>query len=454
MPSQGGPVTANAGNRGSSSPASPPRLTRRERAAQAVEGRKPEVATSRMVTEFERRYGANLFTRWLNNKDVVLRESLHGENFFTRWRRAQTTDLVYKFRSWNRLRSPYRYIRCFTPLGFLKSDIVRRMVFPDLTFLATTSTTLCIYNSVIAEPGWVLSLPIEPFTITSMAVGLLVTFRTQTSYGRYNEARLLWNVTASRSRELCSRILARIPCSPTSESTLISRQRIHGAKLAQTFPHALKYHVTVDGDNADLRAVISTTTPSQLIRSKKAECFQDELELIWDLDDPEEGAIVQRLIQANVHNWPMQVCQELSYLIGKAYTAPNPGGLGHPNSEGMDRMVLDLQQVTADCEQLIQTPIYTPYTVFSGRILYIWVHSVAFAMYPLIGPVVTPAISLFTGFLLLGIDDIGSRTEQPFDILPLWQYVANIDKDCVQLLKNSAILDKELMKQERGSGAA
>jgi len=230
------------------------------------------VATAKLAHDIQGKYGKTVLARLLTyNKDTVLRNSMHASSEFSRWRRAQTTDLVYKFRSWNRLRSPYRYLSCFTPLGFLKSDIVRRMVFPDLTFLAMTSSALCLYNEVVVDPSLVLLLPIEPFTITSMAVGLLVTFRTQTSYARYNEARQLWNVTASRSRELYSRILARVP-TPRDNGTVqseILRQRMYGAKLAQTFPHALKYHITVDGDNADLRSIITHTTSGQLIRQRK-----------------------------------------------------------------------------------------------------------------------------------------------------------------------------------------
>lgn len=419
---------------------------RKTRVREAVDARRPEVARARLIEELEqdRRWlFTSWFTSWLSEQDKVFRESLHETSFSGRWRRAQTTDLVYKHKSWNRLRGPYRYIKVFSAMGFLKSDIVRRLIFPDLTVLAFTSTSLCLYNTVIAQgPESMLMLPIEPFTVTSMAVGLLVTFRTQTSYNRYNQARLAWNRTVCRSRELCSRILARIPTPRANieRHPEILRKQIHGAKLAQTFAHALKYHITVDGDNSDLRSAITYSTAGSVILEKKRACFRDELELIWDFNDVEEREIVERLLDETVHNWPLQVCQELTHLNATAYCAPNPGGLGHPNSEGVDQLISSLQEVIVDSEHLIQTPIYTPYTVFTGRILYVWVNTVAFALYPLVGPVCTPVISVFTGFLMLGIDDIGSRVEQPFDILPLWQYVANLDKDCEQLMNNAKLL--------------
>ena len=37
---------------------------------------------------------------------------------------------------------------------------------------------------------------------------------------------------------------------------------------------------------------------------------------------------------------------------------------------------------------------------------------------------------------MLGIEDVGIRTEQPFDVLPLWQYVEAIDASCAQILNH------------------
>ena len=41
--------------------------------------------------------------------------------------------------------------------------------------------------------------------------------------------------------------------------------------------------------------------------------------------------------------------------------------------------------------------------------------------------------SIFVSFVLLGIEDIGVQIEEPFDVLPLWQYCDAIGASCDQL---------------------
>jgi len=217
----------------------------------------------------------------------------------------------------------------------------------------------------------------------------------------------------------------------------IVKKRELGSKLAQTFCHALKYHITTDGCNTDLRRAINFNLSDDKILMYKRDCFRDELQMIWDFEDEDERAIVDRLVQGDVHCWPVHVCQEISHLNATQYVTPNPGGVGPPNAEGVNQLVTSLQHIIASCEDINQTPIYTPYTVFTGRILYMWVHLLPFVFSGLAGPVASPVMSVCSAFLFLGIDDIGQRVEQPFSILPLWQFCDVIDRDCTQLVKNS-----------------
>jgi len=282
---------------------------------------------------------------------------------------------------------------------------------------------------------------LEPFSLSALAVGLLVTFRTQTSYGRYKEACQIWSSVRSSSRELCARILANVP-TPRSKASMtrdVLKKRDIGAKLAQTFCHTLKYHVTLDGGDADVMARVHDLR-EDCITACKRENLRDELQLIWDFDDDDDRAIVERLLHESVHCWPVQVCQEISHLNATIYVAPNPGGMGPPNAEGINQLVASLQQATAACESIIQAPIYTPYTIFTGRILYAWVHTLPLVFVGFMGPLGTTVPSVFSAFLFLGIDDIGQRVEQPFGILPLWDYCAQIDKDCGQIFQNARTL--------------
>merc|ERR1712217_473696 len=103
------------------------------------------------------------------------------------------TDPIYDFRRWRRLQDPWRYASNFAkPMEWVKSDVVRRLIIPDLPLVFLSSSALSAYNAFFAPPGYIFCLRPEPFMLTAIAIGLLVTFRTQTSYSRYSEAVRIW----------------------------------------------------------------------------------------------------------------------------------------------------------------------------------------------------------------------------------------------------------------------
>lgn len=62
------------------------------------------------------------------------------------------------------------------------------------------------------------------------------------------------------------------------------------------------------------------------------------------------------------------------------------------------------------------------------------------ALYPIMGPAATIPTSVVVSLFRYGLTDIGSRIEQPFENLPLWQYCDGIDAACKQHLTQHKIL--------------
>merc|ERR1719215_2618581 len=114
----------------------------------------------------------------------------------------------------------------------------------------------------------------------------------------------------------------------------------------------------------------------------------------------------------------------------------------------IDRSLLQFQQILGGCEKLLRTPIYTPYTRFTSRFLYMWCNALPLAMFPLVGPLGTAPVSLIISFFLLGIEDIGSRVENPYDVLPLWQYCQVVDSSIEQMLRHSEVLNQTTQSME------
>jgi ion channel-forming bestrophin family protein len=51
-------------------------------------------------------------------------------------------------------------------------------------------------------------VPAAPFNLTSFALSLLLVFRTNTSYSRWNEARKIWGGMLNRTRDISRQVSA------------------------------------------------------------------------------------------------------------------------------------------------------------------------------------------------------------------------------------------------------
>ena len=287
-------------------------------------------------------------------------------------------------------------------------------------------------------PGMLMLNDVLPFSMTALALGMLLTFRAQNCNARYQEARGLWGACVNESRATTARLLALAGSSDAAPR----RAATHAVKLVMTFPRTLKYHVTVDGFCPDLQ--IEREMADAEINAIKGEALRAELASIWDYSDPAEAAYVERLLQPAVGaNRPLHVLQEISELTAQVLSKPAAeGGLGlhavHTNE--IYRSVTRLTDVLGACERIYRTPIYTGYTRFAGRCVWLWTNLLPLALYPSLGPVGVVPSSMVVALFLYGLEDIGTRIEQPFDSLPLWQYCDGIEGSCKQLLAQHALL--------------
>eukprot|EP00913_Durusdinium_trenchii_P020505 g19263.t1 len=266
-----------------------------------------------------------------------------GSNAMMRWLRGTPIDVNYDFRRWRKHQVATRHILLWSPRNALRWDLLRRLLFPDLAWLGLNSSLLCLYNvHLMATASPILSVPLVTVTMPSFALGLLITFKTQSGYERFIEGRTLW------------------------EHLL----REHWQQLDGCNPHIQL------GDRAREEEVQRATTRA----------FQAELGRIWDMTCPEERAIVDRIL-TSAANRPLQILHELQHLN---------------SSETWSK------------------------TIREGGLK---------------GTLTVP-ITLVISFFMLGIEDIGSRVEQPFDVLPLWQYCEDIENSCNQLLEHSRMLGR------------
>jgi len=75
-------------------------------------------------------------------------------------------------------------------------------------------------------------------------------------------------------------------------------------------------------------------------------------------------------------------------------------------------------------------------------------------LWPIVGNA-TPIASVFVAWAMLGTEDIGVQVEEPFDVLPLFQYCQGIAATCDGLVKDAkrdyitASMDLDVIRPER-----
>jgi len=399
------------------------------------------------------------------------KQGLFGD--LIRWLRRPTIDVNFDHRAWAIHTGPMKNFNLWAPHKFLTSSDFKRIVFPDVLQVALLSGALTFYNSSCAErvlktldvnkdghvsmqelqagidsglveahhimgtnffitPDMLMLTTMVPFTITSIALGMMLSFRSQNCFARYDEARKLWGSMINETRALSARILSLVP-SLSQEDTEVTRAAHHAVKLIMTFPLTLKYHVTVDGHSPDVK--FSLETSDEEIEHTKRALLSEELRTIWDMEDEVERSYVERCLEPT--NRPLHVLQELNMINARVFqrsTEEGGAGLHAVHVDEIYRSVTRFQDVLGACERIYKTPIYTGFSRFTSRCVFLWCNLIPLGLYPILGPWGTMPTSVVVGLFMYGLDDVGARIEEPFGSLPLWQYCDGIAGTCRQLL--------------------
>lgn len=317
-------------------------------------------------------------------------------------RTAPKREVNFDRDRWRKHKSVWRHFRHL--LTIPNSSVLQRLAFPDLTVVFLSSGFITYYNTVSAEA---VSLPPLPFTLCSLAVGLLTTFRTNTSYKRYAEARSAWGQLINSSRDLARQVAVHIGEKEQPGP------RLRMAHLIKALPVALNFHLTTNGGHHEIRC-----SHAELEKVCKAE-FEKDLRLVYDSEENMDD--FQALVKAHSTtsgNVPLVVMKLMGDTIREFKTSDMM-------SVEMERQVTRMCETLGICEKILKTPIPTKFTRHTSRFVTLWCNLIPVALWPFAGMATVPA-SMFITYALLGIEDIGVQIEEPFDILPLRQYTTAV----------------------------
>ncbi|GMI35370.1 hypothetical protein TrCOL_g6348 [Triparma columacea] len=226
-------------------------------------------------------------------------------------------------------------------------------------------------------------LPLSAVSLTSSAVALLLTLRTNQSLARLAEAREGLGTLVAHSRDTAAILNAYLPkssavrgCRPLSILGWVLKSQLRGEPCLDVTEAMLSSEESeyVQGQRKKWTGLL------RIIRTFVAEKAQD-----GTLNNMAHGAILDQISYLNMS-------------IGR-------------------------------CERIFSSPTPPTYTRHTSRVLVLWLILLPLGLSKVTLPVALVA-QFLTSYVLLGIDEIGVELEQPFQIIPLNSLCMAIMRDC------------------------
>jgi len=289
------------------------------------------------------------------------------------------------YKAWTRHSSPVRYGSNLTSAAV---SATTRRVAPIVLLLCVFSVLLNEYNSLATKDPTLpeLVLPMNPFDLTAPLVGLLLVFRTESSYARYKAGGELVQQLTSRMRGVACRLLTwsyrSVPC-VTEE-------------VDETSNMLALYHQWIFASYLQPNGVRATAT---------SEVFQNAFGLPIGTGRPLTPAIAELAVVEQLYS--MTTLNDLQ-------------------KNRLDEELSQVSDALSKCEYLIRTPIPLGYTRATTRFLFLWLTLLPFALvrsFSSFGEgswwdgkaqVVVPAAMFFISFMFLSLEDVAAQIEEPF----------------------------------------
>ncbi|CAB9526793.1 UPF0187 protein [Seminavis robusta] len=320
---------------------------------------------------------------------------------------------IFTHDDWVNFRSPDRFWR---NLNAVTSSGIYKSVGKEILATVGVATFVILYNGVaggfdgldgtkmdpIAPFLPVIGLPLAPFTLSSPSLGLLLVFRTNTSYKRWDEARKNWGMNINHTRDLVR--LANAYYDREGVSDERREQDLKNVALATwSFVRAMKRHLSPEKEDE--------------------EDFKRELY--------ERLPAVQAEAIINAAHRPNRALFDLSLAIENL-----PMHFLRKNE--IHQAVTIFEDNLGSSERLLTSPVPLFYSRHTARFLGFWLLLLPLGLYqPLASSwnhlaviPVTFTLSLF----LFGIEELATQLEEPFTVLPMQAYSERIGNWCNEIV--------------------
>lgn len=350
-------------------------------------------------------------------------------------------DSIYTVDDWRKHISINRYIRHLETMP--SSRTVRSLLLPTaISFLQTVAIASYEWYHPASWPA-LPGVSQDIFNLTGPILSLLLVFRTDASYTRWDEARRQFGELIFKSRNLLRQGLVAFQGSDEWTSLLVRWTVVFGVILKLH----LREDVRMEVLEVELAGWLNAKEMQALAQTENAPNFVLQVRGRRPLDGVSEVRFFvygPHTITPTRH--PSQV---LSHIVRRA-----------PPSQRstLDANLDAFEEVLGRCERINRVPIPLSYTRHTSRFLITWllllplglwnsVHEEAFLLSPL------------ATFFILGVDQIGVQLEQPFWVLPLDILVNKVKYNAAELVRKNAeteqlVLDSRQWGRELAEAAA
>ncbi|CAN6568102.1 unnamed protein product [Malus baccata var. baccata] len=172
---------------------------------------------------------------------------------------------LYDHEKWMQHRSSYRHLRHL--LSSLSSRVILSLIPPVIVF-TLVAVVIASYNTAVdldLLPGFfpLLRSSSLPYQLTAPALALLLVFRTEASYSRFEEGRKAWTEVIAGANDFARQIISSVENSGDAQLKKALLQYI------MAFPVALKCHVIYGSDiGRDLEDLLEVDDLLVVLNSK------------------------------------------------------------------------------------------------------------------------------------------------------------------------------------------
>lgn len=304
---------------------------------------------------------------------------------------------VFSSADWIRTRRPDRFINNIltTPQSGIISQIQM-----ELTFIVFVSFFIVVWNDLFSV-GWVdfsgvqhdklasfipgIEIPLQPFSLSGSALGLLLAFRTNVSYARWNEARTAWGKVINDSRSIMR--MGGIWAKSYKNIDDAQLQRLGEAVCA--FSRSLMNRtLPPEEDEENFKRYCETRITDKM--------YGEDLKNAGHRPTAALAEITQCLVDMNLN--PLHQVE-------------------------VEQTVTGLCDALGASERIFTSPVPTFYTRHTARFLAFWLLALPAALYQPFSVTwnhcgLIPIMAVLSGFML-GIEELATQMEEPFSILPM-----------------------------------